>query len=319
MKFSTPVELPAERIEMSPESHALLVGSCFADHVGALLADSLPEGHAVVNPGGVLYNPRSILSTLLFLERDAAPPPALTFQGTDGRWRSWLCAGRFADDNREELDKALREAWGTGRTALEKADYVFVTLSTDHAYFLRGGAAAGTVVTNCHKQPATLFEERVLDAEEEYADWRGWLGSLHRRKPDARVVFTVSPYRYAKHGLHGSALSKARLLLLADRLCREVPNALYFPAYEIVTDELRDYRFYKPDMLHPSDQAVEYVWQRFAEWAFTPRLAQYARERQALLRDLRHRPLHTSGPEYEAFKERTARRKADFKEKWGTL
>ncbi len=316
----TPVALPVEHIVLTPASRVLLLGSCFAEHVGLLLSDSLPEGHAAVNPGGVLYNPRSIRATVHSLESDAAAPDALTFKGTDGLWRNWLCSGRFAESSREELYRTLRQAWAAGAEALRSADYVFVTLSTDHAYFLAGDGGAGeTVVTNCHKQPAALFEERVLDMEEEYAGWHAWLSALARRKPEARVVFTVSPYRYAKHGLHESALSKARLLLLVDRLCRETGNALYFPAYEIVTDELRDYRFYKADMLHPSDQAVEYVWQRFAEWAFTPRMAEYARERQALLRDLRHRPLHTSGADYEAFRERTARREEEFGKKWGKL
>ena len=320
MKLMTPVALPAERIELSPESRVLALGSCFAEHVGGLLADSLPERHAMVNPGGVLYNPRSIRATINSLENDAAAPERFSFKGTDGLWRNWLCSGRFAEGSREELDRALQQAWAAGAEALRAADYVFVTLSTDHAYFLRGdGAAAGTAVANCHKQPASLFEERVLDMEEEFAGWHAWLSALAGRKSGARVVFTVSPYRYAKHGLHESALSKARLLLLVDRLCRETDNALYFPAYEIVTDELRDYRFYKADMLHPSDQAVEYVWQRFAEWAFTPRMAEFARERQALLRDLRHRPLHTSGAEYDAFRARTARREEEFRRKWGML
>lgn len=118
--------------------------------------------------------------------------------------------------------------------------------------------------------------------------------------------------------MHGNALSKAQLLLLTDHLCREFERAYYFPAYEIVTDELRDYRFYAPDMLHPSEQAIDYVWERFTEWAFTPAMHDYARERTALLRAMAHRPINPDTEAHRKFLQKLDMRKQAFRQKWGT-
>lgn len=296
-----------------------MAGSCFAEHIGRHLADCLPEAQTAVNPAGVLYNPGSILRSLMAIGagRDAVSPPPL-FKGADGLWRSWLHAGLFASPSRDELLARLAEAHSRARKVLAQADCVVVTFSTDRAYLLADGPARGTLVANCHKQPAVLFEERALDMEAQREAWTAWLRQLHRERPEARVVFTLSPYRYAKYGFHASAVGKARLLLLIEALCHDAPNALYFPAYEIVTDELRDYRFYAPDMLHPSEQAVAYVWERFAQWAFTPEMAEYARERQALLRAARHRPLHPESEDYARFRARLADERRRFEARWGT-
>lgn len=238
--------------------------------VGSCFADNIGRRfrdemfRATVNPFGVMYNPASILHTV---ERVLQSP-----------------------------DVAPRVA-------------VF-TLGTNHVYILK---ETGEIVDNCRKRPQQLFQERELSVEECEDYLLRAVNILRRRRPDVRVIVTVSPIRYAKYGFHGSQLSKATLLLAADRLTREPSLAdgqgggavvTYFPAYEIVNDELRDYRFYADDMLHPSPLAVEYIWQRMVETFFSDRAKAFLREWAPLKKGFAHRPLNPDSPEYKAFRAR---------------
>ena len=180
---------------------------------------------------------------------------------------------------------------------------VFLTLGTNHVYVLR---ETGEIVDNCQKRPARLFEERVLGIDECVGFLRQAVALLQKRVPAVMVVLTVSPIRYAKYGYHGSALSKASLLLAADTLVREMPDCVcYFPAYEIVNDELRDYRFYQPDMLHPSDQAVEYIWERLSEAYLSAKAKEFLVEWRPIKEAMAHRPFHPDSEAYKTFRQHT--------------
>lgn len=186
---------------------------------------------------------------------------------------------------------------------------VVFTLGTNHVYILK---ETGEIVDNCQKRPQRLFLERELSVEECKDYLLRAVNLLRGRRPDVKVVVTVSPIRYAKYGYHGSQLSKATLLLAADRLVKEPSLAdgqggaavTYFPAYEIVNDELRDYRFYADDMLHPSPLAVEYIWQRMVETFFSDEAKAFLREWAPLKKGFAHRPINPDGPEYKAFRAR---------------
>lgn len=286
MKLSTEVTLDKSPWQLSPASRILLLGSCFADEIGARLADSLPEGHVVVNPCGVLYNPASIAQTVSLLLMGEAGRRAEVgyslFEAQDGRWHSWLFGTRYTGVTRQECREVCMEALSCG---LEGTDLLVLTLGTDHCYRL---CSDGRVVANCHKEPAATFTECVMAQPAVLADV---LEALHERYPSLQVLLTVSPYRYQKYGFHASQLSKARLLLLVDDLCSRMSWVTYFPAYEIVLDELRDYRFYAADMLHPSAQAADYIFERFAQWCFSSDLHDFAARRQRELRQQRHRPI----------------------------
>lgn len=176
----------------------------------------------------------------------------------------------------------------------------FITLGTNHVYRLKD---TGEIVDNCQKRPAALFQEEQLTVDE-CADYlRRTVEVLRSHRPDVNVVLTVSPIRYRKYGYHESQLSKATLLLAIDRLLQGNPNSrlIYFPAYEIVLDELRDYRFYADDMLHPSSQAVEYIWQQLVEHYFSPRVKEFLREWAPLKAALNHRPFNPDSDEYRRF------------------
>ena len=278
MQFRTIVDIPRPAFSIAPCEEMLFVGSCFADNIGRRFKDEMFR--ATVNPFGVMYNPASILHTV------------------------------------ERTDVAPRVA-------------VF-TLGTNHVYILR---ETGEIVDNCQKQPHRLFEERELTVEECKDCLLRAVNILRERRPDVKVIITVSPIRYAKYGFHGSQLSKATLLLAADLLIKETTLnressidkelsfskessiskeisfndeqggavVTYFPAYEIVNDELRDYRFYADDMLHPSSLAVEYIWQRMVETFFSDEAKTFLREWAPLKKGFSHRPLNPDGDEYKAF------------------
>ena len=178
----------------------------------------------------------------------------------------------------------------------------FLTLGTNHVYILK---ETGEIVDNCRKRPARLFHEEELTVDECAKYLQKAVDILNSRNKDVQVVVTVSPIRYAKYGYHGSQLSKATLQLAADKLVKANANCTYFPAYEIVNDELRDYRFYREDMLHPTDQAVEYIWQRLQETYLSNSAKDFIEKWKPLKEAIRHRPFNPDGAEYIAFANKT--------------
>lgn len=178
----------------------------------------------------------------------------------------------------------------------------FLTLGTNHVYILK---ETGEIVDNCRKRPARLFHEEELTVDECVEFLQKAVDILYSRNKDVQVVVTVSPIRYAKYGYHGSQLSKATLQLAADKLVKANVNCTYFPAYEIVNDELRDYRFYREDMLHPTDQTVEYIWQRLQEKYLSNAAKDFIESWRPLKEAIRHRPFNPEGAEYIAFANKT--------------
>lgn len=187
------------------------------------------------------------------------------------------------------------------------------TLGTNHVYILN---ETGEIVDNCRKRPQRLFTERELTVDECAEYLCRAIGRLRSVNPDVRVVLTVSPIRYAKYGFHGSQLSKAVLLLAADKVVREHDMVEYFPAYEIVNDELRDYRFYREDMLHPSDQAVEYIWQRFGDTYFSEHTRCFLEEWRPVKAALGHRPFNADSEEHKEFLRKTMEKADALKAKY---
>ena len=180
-------------------------------------------------------------------------------------------------------------------------DIVVFTLGTNHVYIEK---ATGEIVDNCQKRPQNLFNEQELTIDESANALREAIHLLRKQNPNVKVIVTVSPIRYAKYGFHGSQLSKATLLLAADKLAQEEGEAVYyFPAYEIVNDELRDYRFYAADMLHPTEQAVDYIWERFSDTYFSPSTADFIAEWRPLKQALAHKVLDATSNEFIKFKQ----------------
>lgn len=190
------------------------------------------------------------------------------------------------------------------------------TLGTNHIYILN---ATGEVVDNCQKRPQKLFTERALAIGEIAESLTEAILTLRRRWPEAKVILTVSPIRYRKYGFHESQLSKAALLLAADKVSKAMDDVFYFPAYEIMNDELRDYRFYREDMLHPSAQAVEYIWQRFADTYFGKAAWEFVNDWKPVKEALAHRPFDPNGEAYKLFMEKTKARIKALSEKYNNF
>ena len=202
-----------------------------------------------------------------------------------------------------------------GREHESSPRVAFLTLGTNHVYRLK---ETGEIVDNCEKRPASLFQEEVLSVDE-CADYLlRAVTLLQSCQPDVHVVFTVSPIRYRKYGYHGSQLSKATLLLAVEKLLSmpEAANLHYFPAYEILMDELRDYRFYADDMLHPSQQAVEYIWERLVEHYFSDEAKAFLNAWQPLKQALAHKPFHPDSAEYRQFMDKTMLKVAELQKKY---
>jgi lysophospholipase L1-like esterase len=196
---------------------------------------------------------------------------------------------------------------------------VFLTLGTNHVYRLK---ETGEIVDNCEKRPAALFEEEELTVDECAEYLRKAVELLRANQPEVQIVLTVSPIRYRKYGYHESQLSKATLLLAIDKLLHltsDIEHLTYFPAYEIVMDELRDYRFYAADMLHPSEQAVDYIWERLVGWCFSDEAIAFMDEWRPIRQALTHRPFNPESEEYLRFMQQTHERLAAFKKKYPTI
>ncbi|MBR2863597.1 MAG: GSCFA domain-containing protein [Bacteroidaceae bacterium] len=317
MDFRTVVQLPQASFRLTPSSHIVMLGSCFAEYIGEKLEAALPDGTASVNPYGVLYNPESIRRVLCELFFEQTPnDEQLCFKGNNGLWHHWLFSSVASADSQAACLALVEERRKVAKVVCAQADVLMVTFSSDHVYRLRSEELAGLTVANCHKEPAVLFEEKVLDVEQEFGEWDMLLKRLAHLRPGLKVVFTLSPYRYLKYGLMESQMGKARLLYLIGKLQVHNPNVQYFPAYEIVVDELRDYRFYDRDMLHPSAQAVDYIWERFQAWCFSSELVAYSKEKQALHRFLSHRPHCPNSEVAQQHFAECEQRKKDFATKW---
>ena len=194
----------------------------------------------------------------------------------------------------------------------------FITLGTNHVYRLK---ETGEIVDNCEKRPAALFQEEELTADQ-CADYlHQTITFLRQMNPDVRIVLTVSPIRYRKYGYHASQLSKATLLLAVNTVVSgfAADNVAYFPSYEIVLDELRDYRFYASDMLHPSQQAVDYIWERLVDTYFSPEAKAYLEEWRPLKLALAHKPFNPDAPEYQAFMDKTLLKVEEIRKKYSNF
>lgn len=293
MKFRTEISILPSVHKVDHASRILTLGSCFADRVAGRLADG---GFRVcANPLGELFNPASIaLSLERFAARRHFVPSDLCCR--DDVWFSYDAHGKFDDTDPERVLRRLNEAVDEGAEALERADWVVLTLGTAWVYNLAEG---GDVVANCHRMPAALFERKRLSVSDVVGRLLSVIDGPLRGK---RVVLTVSPVRHLADGLEGNALSKAVLRVAVDEVVSQRAEVSYFAAYEAVIDDLRDYRYSAADLTHPSDEAVEYVWELFCGAYFAPATVELAERVAELKRAASHRPLHPSSRQSELFR-----------------
>ena len=313
MNFRTQVELPERETEIRHSERIMLFGSCFAENIGNLLKEN--KFRCDVNPFGVLYNPLSIANALnQILEGKEYEEEDLFFSG--GLWHSWMHHSDFSAPSQEEALALMNFRLAKAKENLAKADWLVMTWGTAYVYIHQ---EMQKVVGNCHKQPDKTFRRLMLNAEAFVEECRGVLKKCREVNPNLKVLFTVSPIRHAKDGMHGNQLSKATLLLAIDEICRTCPNCFYFPSYEIIMDELRDYRFYADDMIHLSSKSVEYIWECFSRCYFSKETQAVMKEWMEIKKAIDHKPFRPDSDAYRAFLSQIVLKIMQMKEKFPYL
>lgn len=292
MKFRTEIDpgpFPDDA-RIGYTNRILTLGSCFADEMAARLRRL--KFSCTVNPAGVLFNPASVAQTL----RAFADPRPVRYDElfrSGDRWVHFGFHGSFADTDPQAVLARLNEARQTGAEALASADRILLTFGTAWVF-----EREGRIVANCHRRPAAEFVRRRLSVEEITGLYAPLLqGPLSGKQ----IIVTVSPVRHLADGLPGNAASKAVLRLATEELAARYPQVRYFPAYEILLDDLRDYRFYADDLVHPAPQAVEYVWEKFAEAVLDDHTRQLLPEVEQIVAAASHRPQLPHSEQHRAF------------------
>lgn len=301
MDFRTIVDIRKGYFELSPEKPLMLLGSCFSDNIGNRLTSSMWD--CAVNPCGVLYNPASIA---IIVQRaiDNALINDDEIIAIDNRYISWLFDSHFASVEKVLAKQNMNNALSITSNYLKNIACLIVTFGTAWIYELTDN---NQIVSNCHKYPAKNFNRRRMSVDEIVDLWIPLVKQLQSINPEIKIIFTVSPIRHFKDGAHENTLSKSTMMLAIDRIISQTQHADYFPAYELVIDELRDYRFYADDMLHPSQIAIDYIWQRFSEKYFSEQTIDILKQGAKLSRRLRHRHITDDKHEIERFNSETDR------------
>jgi hypothetical protein len=259
MDFRTTVKVEPSSIKISYKSPVMFIGSCFASSIGEKLASG--KMPVMINPAGTVYNPFSVSNTLdSILSQKSVTPEDLNFH--EGLYLSFNHYTDFSSEDPDSLIVKINENTAKAFSFMQRSGFLFITFGTARVYRLK---ETGKIVSNCHKVPESKFESQLLSVNEIIDLWNKQLDRIHTLFPNIKVIFTISPVRHWKDGAHGNQLSKSVLFLAVEELLKHPVAPQYFPAYEILMDDLRDYRFYADDMLHPSNAAIEYIWNQFSE------------------------------------------------------
>lgn|SRR5574344_229862 len=290
MELQTPIPITLGNISITHKQRVMLIGSCFTEHMGIHLTDC--GFTTMVNPFGILYNP---LSIAICLEHCLADKPLsdddLVFH--NGLWHSWLHHGSFSHTDKQQCLLQCNEQIHRAHDFLQEDCVLILTFGTAFAYTLNNTPHnTPYVVANCHKMPANIFTKRLLTINNITAAFRPLMEQLQ-----GPILYTVSPIRHWADTPHGNQISKSTLLLAINEL--PTVQESYFPAYEIMMDELRDYRFYDLDMLHPSPLAVEIIWQRFVATYMNATTQELCKKFQQLHKMQAHRPLFPQSDAYQ--------------------
>lgn len=305
MEFQLNFPIPKSSVEIKHGDRIALIGSCFSDEISKYFKKSGFEVNA--NPFGTLFHPTAMASCLQDVLNDKDHVDVV--QRND-LFFSWDSAESVYGASEQEVVKNVQSLRKAFKEYLESTRLFVITFGTAWGYH---HSEIDRIVGNNHKMPASLFTKRLMEVEQEANKWEYIVNRLKRLNPEMHVVFTVSPVRHAKDGLVNNNRSKARLIELAHTVVREA-EADYFPSYEIVIDELRDYRFFKECKVHPTDEAVQYVWNRFEETYFSEETMALAKRVRNIHRSRDHRTIHPNSMETKKHLEATEERLRVLKE-----
>lgn len=289
--FKLSFEITPSNTKITLNDKVYLIGSCFSDEIGNKLATF--KFNSLHNPFGTLYNPISIFKAL-----GETLNPTNTVE-SQGIYYHWDCHGEISALNQEGLEEKVRSTSKTSMDFISDSTVLIITLGTSFAYRHKEDQK---LVANCHKIPAENFEKLLLNKEEILSAFSKLYASL---KSNLTIIFTVSPVRHLRDGLVENNLSKAILIEAVHELVGQYENVQYFPAYEIVHDELRDYRFFAKDMAHPSKQAIDYIWERFSDVYFDSETNKFIVKWKKIRTAMDHKAFQPESNSHQDFLKRT--------------
>jgi hypothetical protein len=290
--FRTLISMQESLALISHAHPVLLMGSCFTEHIGQRLLDR--KFDTLVNPYGIVYNPVSLADNLnCLMDGHRAPASAELFEH-QGLWHSWNHHGKFSGPDHLQTLSGMQQAYQNAAGFVRKAEVLMLTFGTAEVSV---HIPSGRIVANNHKMPSNLFEYRRLTVNEIVEAWIPLLQQWAEKK----VILTVSPVRHLRSGLIENQRSKAVLLLACAEICQQLPFVSYFPSYELLMDDLRDYRFYEADMLHPTKVAVDYIWNHFSDTCLEALSRHLGEQILKIKAAMNHRPFHANTPEHQAF------------------
>jgi hypothetical protein len=280
---------------MNLQDRIFTIGSCFAEVIGNSLAES--KFKVLVNPFGAVYNPWSIHKLLRYVIRhmDVPPETYVKNQGIEFNFDFHSCISSLS---MHDLKSIISERIGTAHNFLKNTKWLFLTYGTSFVY---ERSDSGEIVANCHKMPASNFKKYLLSQKKILEDFQLLHEELTAFNPDIQIILTLSPVRHLKDTVVLNSVSKSILRLTCHTLQETYSNTHYFPAYEIMLDDLRDYRFYKPDMIHPNEVAEEYIWERFAETLFDKSTSEFVGKWKSISAALKHKSFHPTSEGHQQF------------------
>ena len=293
--FRTEINISPVEQKFNLNSRVLTAGSCFAEVIGNKVASYKVQ--SLVNPFGTIFNPVSLFKLLA-----AAIKPAPEFTGEllerDGRWYAYDLHSSFTAPTRALLIARIQEQYVETRAFLKNANLLILTLGTAVGYIHK---ASNTLVANCHKVPQQQFQKKIISTAAIIEAFAPLYANLKAFNPDITVLFTVSPVRHLKETLELNSVSKSVLRVACHELTQQFPEVQYFPAYELMLDDLRDYRFYKADMLHPTEVAENYIWQKFSQAYFDDAFLKFAAQWDKIQQALAHKPFQPESAAHQKF------------------
>jgi hypothetical protein len=307
-EFRTVLPAQLAPFQISHHDRLMLVGSCFTEHIGARLVAR--KFQAFINPFGIVYNPVSIARCLERLSAGDKPFVEDDLVENGGLWHSWEHHSRFSTPDQQQTLASINIAYQQSAQHLTSANRLLLTLGTAEVFSL---LSSGEIVANNHKIPAAAFQSKQLGVGEVTEKLGAIIEKINAKNPDLQVILSVSPLRHLRNGMVQNQRSKAVLVLACADLCRQLPNTHYFPAYELLLDDLRDYRFYAADMIHPSDVAVDYIWRYFSEMFFSKETSKLNAAIEKILAAANHRPFHPDTAQHKAFLAAQAKAIAELK------
>lgn len=295
MKFKIDFDIAPIHPKINHEDALFFVGSCFAENIAAKLLEN--KFNIDVNPNGIVFNPISIFNTLAHVCEDKNYAENALLQ-SDDMWYSFHHHSAIKAQSKEELLSKIKSINNEAKQALSQANYLIITMGSAWVYEYLPNKE---IVANCHKVPQAKFQKRLLSVDEIVEAFNGIYSKIKKLNPNISIMLTVSPVKYLRDGIIENNLSKSTLLLAADAICK-THSLHYFPAFEIVYDELRDYRFYAEDMAHPSESAIQYVWERFVDTCVSEESKQLMQQLEEIRKAYHHRPFNEDSAQHQKFK-----------------